>query len=426
MKAVRRSVLLGLGLFLAAVRPAAAALSLDEAYQAALKRSETIAGQVEQIRQAEEQYRQAFGYLLPNINGAVSYSRQQALSSQASGAQFFPNSQTLVKISGNQPLFRGLRDFAALTVTSLQREQQQAAKAEAEVQLFQDLAAAYYQVLSFEQDRRNLEKEAGAYRKRIEDLTARVRIGRSKPSEVLTVQAALASLLAEAEQVRGQLAATREVLAFHTGLAADAPLAEPPPELAPLAPLPDYLARLEKRPDIKVRLAQQQVAEKNVAIAWGQHLPNADLSGNYYPHREGSFADVKWDFTAALSLPIFSGGVVSSQVRQAKSQRWQSELNTGQARRRAEEEIKSLHHQNEASREQEKALQSATKLAEDNCAVQQRDYRLGLVNNQDVLQALTTLSANERALDRARYNTRLLLLQLEAAAALQPRSTVEK
>src|SRR4051794_24108516 len=56
-------------------------LTLEDCYAAAVKRSELIGNQVELIVQAEETFRQAYGSILPSINGSASRTWQEPVSS---------------------------------------------------------------------------------------------------------------------------------------------------------------------------------------------------------------------------------------------------------------------------------------------------------------------------------------------------------
>jgi outer membrane protein len=129
---------------------------------------------------------------------------------------------------------------------------------------------------------------------------------------------------------------------------------------------------------------------------------------------------VDWDVQLALTVPLYAGGSLQSQVREALSQSTQAELSTSQARRQAEQEIRAVYQSVVFDRSRLVALEKATESARKNYEVQRHDYRLGLVTNLDVLQALTAFQENQRALDRARYIAKLDYLRLEAAAARRP------
>jgi len=297
---------------------------------------------------------------------------------------------------------------------------QSAAYQQARVQLYRDVAQNFFDVLALEQDLVNLEQQIGHNRAREKELQDRVRIGRSRIGETLTVQSTISTLQAQVEQLRAQLSTAREVLAFLSGLPADTVLRDT--EVLPDTPegLDVYLTRLPLRPDVKVARQRLQAAQENVSVAKGEHWPSLDLSANRYLERAGNLENVEWDVTLALTVPLYSGGITASRVREAGSLQSQAELELSRANRLADQELRSLHQTVVLDRNQLQSLEKATEAAKKNYEAQQRDYRLGLVTNLDVLQALNSYQENQRALDRARFAAKLNYLRLEAAAARRP------
>ena len=395
----------------------AAPLTLDEYYAAALKRSEVVATQSELIRQAEERYHQAGASRLPTVDAIATRTR---IDDGASDATANPTRQRNSRLTATQPLFRGFREFATVRQTQALMGAQGEDYRGARVQLFKDVAQNFYDVLAFEQDLANLDGQIRQHQQREKELEDRVRIGRSRVGEVLTVQATVGTLRAQVESRRAELAAAREAFVFLSGLPVSTPLRDT--EAMPENPeaLDEYLARLELRPDVKAVRQRLTAAQENVAVARGAHLPSLDLVANRYLERTGSLSNVEWDVQLALTLPLYAGGGTQSRVREAVSQGTQAELNASQVRRQAEQEIRALHQAVALDRSQLDALSKATDAARKNYEAQQRDYRLGLVTNLDVLQALTAFQENQRALDRARYTAKLNHLRLQAASARRP------
>lgn len=399
---------------------AADALTLDEYFAAALKRSEVVATQSELIRQAEARYKQAGAALRPTVDGVASYTRQDPVPTGESAASNFPNRQSLAKITATQPLFRGFRDLAAVRQTKALIGAQNQDYLSARTQLFKDVLRNFYTVLSIEQDLRNLDAEIRQDLDREKELNARIRIGRSRIGEVLTVQSNISTLRAQAQQLQGQLSVAREAFAFLSGLDPATPLRDTETLPAGVEPLDEYLARLDLRPDVKAGQQRLTAAQENTKVARGADRPSVDLNANRYLNRTGSLRDSEWDVGIALTVPIYTGGLLQAQVSEAVSQQTQAELSLSQIRRQAEEEIRSAHQSVVYDRLQVDALEKATEAARKNYQAQEHDYRLGLVTNLDVLQALTAYQENQRALDRARYTAKSDYLTLEAAAVRRP------
>jgi outer membrane protein len=414
------SGLLAAGAATAGRAAAAEALTLEEYFAAALARSEVIATQAELIRQAEERYRQADAARYPTVNGVASYTRQDPVPAGESSSANFPNTQSLAKVTATQPLFRGLRDIAALrqnqALVGAQTEEEQSAR----LQLFKDVVQNFYTVLSIEQDLRNLEAEIQLDLDREKELNARVRIGRSRIGEVLTVQSAISTLRAQVQQLQGQLGVAREAFGFLSGLDPATPLRDTEEPSAALGSLDDYLARLALRPDVKAAQQRLAAATESVKAARLARLPSVDLNANRYLKRSGALQNSQWDAGVALTVPLYTGGLLQSQVSAALSQQTQAELALSQVRRQAEQEIRALYQSVTYDRAQVQALEKATEAAHKNYEAQRHDYRLGLVTNLDVLQALTAYQENLRALDRARFTAKSDYLALQAAVMRRP------
>jgi len=399
---------------------AAGALTLDEYFAAALKRSEVVATQGELIRQAEEHYKQANSALRPTVNGVASYTRQDPIPAGELSTSTSPNRQSLARITATQPLFRGFREFAALRQTQALLGAQDQDYRNARTQLFMDVTQNFYTVLSIEQDLKNFGEEINQNIDREKELNGRVRIGRSRIGEVLFVQSTISTLRAQVEQLQAQLGTAREAFAFLSGLASTTLLRDTEDLPANLEPLDDYLARLELRPDVSASRQRLSAAQENTKVARGAHLPSLDLNANRYLERTGNLRGSTWDVGIALTVPIYAGGLLQSKVSEAVSQRTQAELSASQVSRQAEQEIRSIYQSVVFDRSQLDALEKATESARKNYEAQRRDYRLGLVTNLDVLQALTAFQENQRALDRARYTSKLDYLKLQAAAVRRP------
>lgn len=396
---------------------AATALTLDDCFAAAMARSETIGTQAELVTQAEERYRQAGAALWPTVSGVAT---RTWTDTGARDTAANPTQQTNTRLTATQPLFRGFREFAAIRQTRSLVTAQGADYRRARTQLFKDVAQNFYDVLALEQDLANYDEQIRLYGQREKELQDRVRIGRSRPAEVLTVQSTVSTLRAQVEQLRAQLSAAREAFAFLTGQPADTALRDTEVLPTTTGPLDDYLNSVAGRSDVKAARERLVAAQENVSVARGAHYPTLDLNANRYFERAGSLEDVEWDVQLALTIPIYAGGATQAKVREALSQSTQAELGESQARRGAEQEIRTAWQGVNYDRTRLEALEKATVAAKQNYEAQRADYRLGLVTNLDVLQALTAYQENERALDRARFIAKLDYLKLLAAADRRP------
>jgi len=392
------------------------ALGLGECYEAALKRSEVLADQAELVLQAEEQYRQAWGALLPSLSASASYLRQDAAATNPPTDPV----QRQARVSASVPLFRGFRNFAAIRQAGSLVDNSEGARRWASLQLFTDTAQAFFGVLALEADRARIDRQLELYDGRVTELEARARIGRSRSSDVLSTSAARASLKAVREQAAGQLASGREVLAFITGLDPDVRLADPGDPDSNAGPLEAWLARAADRPDLSAARARLEASRQAVTAARGDHLPSVDAGANWYLERPADKPWPEWDAQIALTLPLFMGGITTSRTRQADSRRREAELSLERLRRSSTADVRGLHRVLASDLRQVAALDDAYGLAEKSYEAIKADYDAGLATNLDVLQSLISYQDTGRAMDRARFQAHLDRCRLKAAAGVDP------
>jgi outer membrane protein len=372
--------------------------------------------QKEALIQAEEGVDQARGSLLPTLTGSYSL-LNQPLPQSVTGAAISPTSQSTGRLTAVQPLFVGLRDFAALRQRNHQVGVQKEALFSAARQLYYETAQTFFNVLFAESDVRNTELEIEVNQKRLKELEQFFKIGRCQWTDVLTYQANLSSLQATLEALRGQVRSAREGLVYLTQWSRDVPLSQGPFSLPdPLPELSQFLSRLEQRPEVRVAQRTLEVSEEGVPIFWGQHLPTVQLMGNYFFARPGVLRDVHWDVQLNLSVPLFQGGIIQSQVRQAHSVARQSERLLSQSRRLAEQEIRSFYEVFRADRAGLQHLDRLVELSDKNAQTQQSYYRKGLVTNLDVFTAISQYQQSKRQRDRQRLQIQLDWIKLMAAS----------
>jgi outer membrane protein len=406
--------------FVSSISPAATqpGKKLAECYQAALRRSEVIANSEQTIRQAEELFNQSVGLVLPTISGVASYQWQEPPSS-AVGAQVSPSAQPLVKLTAIQPLFQGFKEFAAMNQGRGLIAASTQDKRQAQTALYYDTANSYYAVLTYERDLDNVTAQLALYDKRIAELKEFENIGKSRSTEVLTAQAQRLTLMATSEQIKGLLRATREALAFVTGFENDVVLVDTFAEPPQAKELKTYTDRINQRPDVQAEMARSRAADSAITVARSAHYPTLAAQGDWFFVRAGSLKDVHWDAILALSVPIFNGGVINSQVSQAISKRDQAESTLSRAKRLALQQIRTLHSNYQFDRNQWETYKEARQVAEQNFKQQTRDYKRGLVTNLDVLTSMTSFQETQRARDRTRYAMENDFENLEAASVLR-------
>jgi outer membrane protein len=374
----------------------APAVTLQECYRQALKVSETLQINEETIRQLEIQYRQGIGSVLPSLYWIKTQefqdtpeSSQSSSSGSVQGTLLrspIPQSYLLFE----QPLFHGLREFNAVKGYKYARESGEKARDHARLSLLSDVAQVFYTSIDLQEELALYNREHVITEDRLKQLQHWVDLGRSRSSEVLSTQVDLVSLEAQMEKTRGALQTARLTLEFLTQISPTVPLLDSHP--APvLAPLDQVLLKSVNRPDLAGLALDRRSAEYRIKYAQGDYWPSLDFAGRWYTERVGFQEDDRWDALFTLKVPIFTGGSSRLGLQLARSQLKIIDLNYTRLQRQVQQDVKNAYQALDQSVRQAALYEKAAALARKNYEAQQKEYRLGLITNLEVLQVLKTL-----------------------------------
>lgn len=397
--------------------PAGSGVTLADCYQKALQVSESLAISEQEIAQLEAIYQQGVGKVLPYISWNMTQLWQDT-SGTGGGTSSAgdpirrrtPTSYFLLK----QPLFHGLRDFnavrgykSAIKGARLNREQ-------AALNLLADVAQVFYTALDLQHELEALSSQRQLTADRLAELERRVRLGRSRDSEVLSAQVELASLEAQIEETRQRWSVARQTLLFLTEVPATAPLVDnqPAPSLPALEMAQD---KALSRPDLLAAGYTQEQERFRVRYAQGNFFPGLDVTGKYYTERVGFYEPVDWDVLLSLEVPLFAGFGTRGGVREARARQIAADLATARLKRQIRQEVQNAHDALRYSASQSQFYAKAVELAQQNYKVQLDEYRLGLINNLQVLQVLTDLQDLKIRQLRADASARTNAIQLRVA-----------
>jgi outer membrane protein len=398
-------------------------ITLQECYESARKISETVGISAENTRFVQEQYRAQIGAVLPHIDWIKSQFYQQNIGSSGSSGSAANTSlkptQPLSYFQLQQPIFAGFRDWSAIAITKSQREQARLNEQATDLQLLSDVAAAFYAAYALQDQLSVLMETRKLNQEQVDQLNHWVNIGRSRPSEVLSAQTQLASLDAQIEDTKRTIAEGRHLLLFLTGVPADVPLTDTEPTLSGLT-LDAALTRAGKRPDVLSTVEALHQAELGIRYARGAHLPTLAATGRYYTERIGFLSDVRWDATFLLDVPLYEGGSTQAVVREARSQEIIAQLTLGRLKRDIDRQVRTAYDDLSHAVSEVQAYDKAVQLAEKNFGVQQKENRLGVTTNLELLQLLTNMQNIRGQALISRANARLddILLKVSMGEGL--------
>jgi len=360
-------------------------LKLEEAYKAAIQKTEFGAIMDAQKKQYEARTEKAGAVLYSPLSIKGSYAAQQAVAPS--------NYSDAASLAFNitQPVYQGGQLSAALNEAKLQQKSKEFQLATTKITLYSSVAGSFYAVLSAEKDRKNVETVITQTKDMIVELEKRKVIGKAKYSEVLMAQAQLAVLESDLESVLRDILTSRDEFSFLTGLSRDIELEDIEKAEGELKELTFYLEAAAKRPDISALQTDLDTARLETAFQNAYGLPSIYLTGNYYPYRTGSSSGINWDAGLALNMKLFDFGDTSARVKEAQNKEKESELTLAKKKRQAESDVRSAYGSFKSLLQQVKILENAVDMNGKNYLEQKKDYEFSLVTNLEVLQAMNSL-----------------------------------
>ncbi|MDH0866208.1 TolC family outer membrane protein [Mitsuaria sp. GD03876] len=418
-RAARLSLLASVALLCVGCCLPAAAEDLLEVYAQARAADPVLAGARTVLGQQQELAVQARAPLLPQWSAQLSEERRQDTGARQHGLTH-SLSQVLVDLSR-------LRSWdAARTLVDAEDERVRAAEAD----LCARVARAYFGVLTAQAALETAQAIEDVYGQQVAQAQSRFEAKLSASLDVEQARAYFELARGNTAQTRESLLDARQALAEITGRMPGtlSPLA---PELAMLMPDPAdpdawVTQALRDNPSLRAAALAVDAGDQRVAAARAAHLPtlSAGLDGQRLSGLAAGDAAGRYNATVGLKLtiPLFAGGAVESQKRQAVFQREQLRDALEGARRAMTRETQAQYQAVLSSLSQMRTAGTAVQAAEKALASTRSGMDLGLRTMTDLLLAIQTQSNARNAWEQARHRYVLskLLLQQAAGALGEP------
>lgn len=401
-----------------------AAITLKECFQLALAQSETIKIRQENIEQAKARSGSALGGALPQARWEWTNFRQDAITGSDSGSvssTLTRKERTESRFVVEQTLFSGLREMNATRGFRREEARDRYNLRFAGVQLFNEVSLAFYDVIRREMILANTKEFLGLSSDRLKEIRERVRLGKSRSSEVLISESILAGFRAQQVQDANLVIDARERLSFLVGKdLSRTPLVDELSSLPEVVSREEAHAKSQSRSDISAFRENVNARRYQVRYEKGHYFPVLDLTGNYYTKRVGFQNEIDWDLLLALDVPIFQGGTLSANVKEAVSFFRQAKLELELLQRQIGSDVNRSYNNFTSILEEAGLREEAFLAAKKSYEQHVKEYRLGLVNNLDVLGAMDNYLNSRREWDDAAVRTRLNYLRLKTIIEEMP------
>lgn len=190
----------------------------------------------------------------------------------------------------------------------------------------------------------------------------------------------------------------------------------------------------DNNPVVRSQMASLVAAGFTITKARAENIWTLDFVASYGTNYSSGSVTIPTPYESRIksnvagiqfSMPIFSGGLTSSHIREAIANRDKLSSQLEESRRKAGAEAKQAYAGIMSGLAQVEALQASVEAGESSVKGNQAGYKLGLRTNSDVLNAQQQLFASRRDLSKARYDTLLAGLKLKAAAGVLSGNDVE-
>ena len=415
-------------LILTCAAGAAHAETLADALALAYQTNPTLISQRAQLQATDETYVQAEAGFRPTVSaqGTVGYNRQPQ-SSPFVGLIETNSNTGAGALTVTQPLYTGGRVSGQVTAAEAQIRAAREQLRNIEANVLYNAVQAYCDVL---RDRAILRVQRDGL-KALADATDEIRARQQSGANTMT----------DAAQAQAQLEATRaQVYSAQSQLEVSnaeyvAAIGQSPGDLAPPLPLPAVPASVDAAFDVAgeesplIRQAQYTEAadRAEVQVARAATRPTVSLSGNYGYAGGLVPLDKNNDYpelsvTATITQPIYTGGTVSSQIRQAMATDTSARVQIDAARRTAIQTVSQAWSQRYAAQLNTAVQAAQVKAAQIAFEGMRVEYRAGLRQTLEVLIAQETLTNAQVSLASAHHDAYVAdALLLNAVGRLEAR-----
>ena len=403
--------------------------TLREALASAYATNPSITAERARLRATREARPQAIAALLPTVTASGAYGSLDdksvfngAAFGAGDGAAGVTRRSDLEPLSGQvqaqQTLFAGWRNLNALKVAAARIRSGGARLASVEQRVLLDAAVAYFDVVRDASIFDSNASQASVLARQYEESRARLEVGELTRTDVSQAEARLAGARAALSAAGAELDASRATYAQMIG---DAPGAL---EKAPV--MPDIPSSLEDAvaaarllsPALIAAKENAEAARRGVAIAKGAFGPAITANAGYsYAEEQSAFvlSSEQATFGLRAQMPIFTGGLNLSRVREAKAEADAARASADEEERRAVAQTTAAFQRIAAARSTIAAARAQVEANRTALAGVRRESEVGARTTLDVLDAEQELLNAETTLAGAERDERASIFILLAA-----------
>ena len=378
---------------------------LADLYQLALENDPQLKRAEAEFMAGQEAPIQGRAGLLPRAEFRANTARNSERA--ASGAR----GSTGYTVSLSQPVFNA-NSYYNFKRSELIADSASTSFEQAEQEIIIRSVDAYLEVLRAMSALENAEAQERALQRRLDQVNAQFEVGLIAITDVQEAQAAYDLAVVQRIDAEGTLSNNYEALERLAGqpfndlayLSSDYPIVP----VEPSDPQPWISKALQDNLNLRLAETQTEIARRNAQSIRGNRLPEVTLGVSHENRRSHGGINDSWQdnntVQLSMNLPLFTGGALSSQQRQAEHEQIASVHQSEDARRAVIEGTRALVRTLQISAQGVKARQQSILSRETALRATEEGFNVGTRNVVDVLQAEQNLFEARQAYENARID----------------------
>ncbi len=409
-------------------------VSLQEAYDLALKSHEAVRMASEGLYQFEQTRMKAISSILPSLTAEGSYTKysEGKISSITPFNVIQPDTSLNYSLRLSLPLYRGGREWSALRQAGYMLEAGERSVEITKEDLVMTVSQAYYGVLKIQKEKEIKEADLKRAEERSRVASARFKVGELTKAAVLRADAEVAGIQAELSRVNKELHIAGDRLARLVGLPPGFGLTEPSRKVVPSGGVDDFVrVALEKRSEYLKAGAELETAREGIKYAKGGHMPTLRLDGVYSGRDQDPFSSAFFNkesiyASITLSVPLYEGGLRVAEVREAESKYREAGLKRLSLMKDIALEVRDASYNIEAIESAIEFYGKEVSFAEENYNTVFKQFTYGLATNADVIDANSTLVTAQKSLSNSTIDLQLAIIELKRKMGIVLEEVIDK
>ncbi len=413
--------------------------SLNDLYKVALERSETIKIAEEDLYISELDEDRALSVLFPTLSAFGTHTRYSDDKTQG-GLILQPDYTNEWGLRLDQSLSLSGKEFTALSIAKEGIKIDRFNLVSVKENFLMEVISRYFIVLGANESMEIAGQNVERLTKHRDAAKTRLEVGEATKTVLLRAKAELAGAQSDLIKAENNLNIAKARLAQSVNINGDYSLKEPEDGSiginfltadCKLPAIPCLSGNaLSNRSEIQAAIKRKDIAQDKVKVARGSYWPDLSIEGVYVREENEPASTFGLDEriygALKLNFPFFEGGLRKAEVSQEKARLRQAEYQLEDLKRSIEVDVENSYLV--VKREDAVLTQTRAEVeyARDNYNSVTKQFKYGLADSIDIMDANTLLVTSERGLANAKFSYQLAVLRLQRSIGSLLKTVTEK